>query len=208
MRFILITGQAIMLFSPSLDWDMTGYYIWPSAEELQKHKTKIGVIITWTYHHYPYIASPQELYDDLILAYNSGAKYIVVFNYPKVHRYGVLTQEHLQVMQKFWRYLKNCQNKPNEWGDVAYILPKAYGFGFRGDDDSIWGLWKADDLANKIWNYANLLLRLYGLRLDIVYYDNNLNISNLYNKLYFWNAYPHPEDSLEAIKKNVSATSK
>jgi hypothetical protein len=39
-----------------------------------------GVIITWTYWDPPYIESGDELYHDMVLAYLSGAKYVVVFN--------------------------------------------------------------------------------------------------------------------------------
>lgn len=38
-----------------------------------------GVIVDWTYDESPYIESGPELYKDMILAYQSGAKYITVF---------------------------------------------------------------------------------------------------------------------------------
>jgi hypothetical protein len=42
-----------------------------------------GVMITWTYNHPPYIESGPELYDDMLLAYENGAKYILVFDIPE-----------------------------------------------------------------------------------------------------------------------------
>jgi hypothetical protein len=41
-----------------------------------------GAIIVWTYYEPPYLASAEEIYEDMILAYRAGAKYVVVFNYP------------------------------------------------------------------------------------------------------------------------------
>ena len=38
-----------------------------------------GAIITWIYNHSPYIESGPEFYNDLVLAYQNGANYILVF---------------------------------------------------------------------------------------------------------------------------------
>jgi hypothetical protein len=42
------------------------------------------------------------LYNDLVLAYNNGAKYAVVFDYPKLDtaKYGILMQDHLEAIKK------------------------------------------------------------------------------------------------------------
>ena len=39
-----------------------------------------GVMITYTYTNPPYIESAPDLYNDMLYAYNNGAKYIVVFD--------------------------------------------------------------------------------------------------------------------------------
>jgi hypothetical protein len=150
-----------------------------------------GAIITWKYDSPPYIESGQELYNDMVLAYQNGAKYVVVFDYPKITQYGVLTTEHFEALQKFWNYINtNPKDHGNIHAKVAYVLPENYGFGFRNPDDTIWGLWKADELSAKIWNDTNKLLNSYGSTLDIVYTDQKYNnaIQNHYTKLYFWNA--------------------
>ena len=41
-----------------------------------------GVIITWKYEQPPYLEDAEQLYSDMVLAYQNGAKYIVVFNSP------------------------------------------------------------------------------------------------------------------------------
>jgi hypothetical protein len=149
-----------------------------------------GAIVTWTYDHPPYIESRKELYDDMTLAYHAGAKYVVVFDYPKIWRYGILTDEHFDALKNFWNYIHGSpQDYGVEQGKVAYVLPSDYGFGFRSASDNIWGLWNADDLSPKIWDDANKLLSQYDSRLDIVYNDTEFinAITRLYDKLIFWN---------------------
>ena len=115
-----------------------------------------GVMITWTYNGTPYIESGEELYNDMILAYHAGAKYVVVFDYPKIVRYGILTEEHFDAMKKFWNYIHSSpESHGNFEGEVVYVLPEDYGFGFRGSNDTIWGLWEADQLSKKIWDDVN-----------------------------------------------------
>lgn len=149
-----------------------------------------GVIITWEYTAEPYIESGAELYKDLVLAYNSGAKYVVIFNYPKIGRYGILTEEHFDELKKFWNYIHTSPRTYGvDEGEVAYVLPSDYGFGFRHASDTIWGLWDADEWSEKIWNDVNKLRDQYGSRLDIVYTDPEFDnvLKRHYNKLIFWN---------------------
>ena len=62
-----------------------------------------GVMIAWTYTTPPYIESGDQLYKDMVLAYDNGAKYIVVFDGDGGSQ-GILQQEHLDAMQRFWNY--------------------------------------------------------------------------------------------------------
>ncbi|MEM4704400.1 MAG: hypothetical protein QXJ02_04955 [Candidatus Bathyarchaeia archaeon] len=149
-----------------------------------------GAIITWEYTEPPYIESGEELFDDLILAYKTGAKYVVVFSYPKIGQYGILTETHFNALQTFSEYIRS---NPQEHGvtraEAAYVLPQNYGFGFRSSADKIWGLWDADALSPKVWADVNKLIAKYSPRLDIVYDDAETIdiIKTRYNKLYFWN---------------------
>jgi hypothetical protein len=53
-----------------------------------------GVTVTWDYNETPYIESADQLYSDMTLAYNAGAKYEVIFDYPQnVTAYGILTEQ-------------------------------------------------------------------------------------------------------------------
>jgi hypothetical protein len=156
------------------------------------HGKNWGVMITYTYDTPPYLASGPEIYDDMITAYQNGAKYILVFDYAKDpvtnSTHGILQQQHLDALKQFWQYVKehprtNCAAEDR----VAYVLPKDYGYGFREPNDSIWGFWKADNLSSKIWNDANILAEQYKPRIDIIYEDDLEYSGFKYGKLVFWN---------------------
>jgi hypothetical protein len=157
----------------------------------EAHNKDWGAILTWTYDTQPYIESGRELYDDMILAYKAGAKYVVIFNYaPEISEYGILTDEHFGAIEDFWNYVNsNPQDYGVIKGEVAYVLPKDYGFGFRHPEDNIWGLWNANDLSPKVFDDTNLLVMQYASRLDIVYDDAEFidDVRRRYDKLFFWN---------------------
>ena len=148
-------------------------------------------MLTYTYTAPPYLASGEEIYDDLVLAYQNGAKYFLVFDYAKDPEtnatYGILQQERLEALQQFWQYFKHNPKPALPSERVAYVLPKDYAYGFRGPTDSIWGLWNADELSSKVWNDANTLVNQYGSALDIVYEDSLQNHVFNYSRLVFWN---------------------
>jgi hypothetical protein len=113
-----------------------------------------GVIVTWTYDKVPYLNSGDQIYDDLILAYDNGAKYIVVFNFPTVtgSSYGDLTQNHFDALQKFWNKINKNPHQTDFSAQNVLVLPRNYGWGMRSLNDNIWGLWGADDNSPQIWN--------------------------------------------------------
>jgi hypothetical protein len=154
------------------------------------HNKNWGAIITWTYNSTPFIESGPELYNDLVLAYSAGAKYVAVFNYPQNGPYGILTQEHFEALERFWSYIHSKpQSSTTPSNRVCYVLPEGYGFGFRNEHDSIWGIWQADDLSYKVWTDVKRLINQYGSALDIIYYDSNStnSILNSYHKVFFYN---------------------
>lgn len=150
-----------------------------------------GAIITWTYRNPPYLADGEKILEDMIRAYHSGAKYIVVFNfpqYPENNPYGILIDEHFEAMQQFWNYTENYpENRGKTISEVAFVLPKDYGWGMRHSEDNIWGLWQADGISKVIWKNMNQLLELYNSKLDIVYDDPRF-VYNNYSKVYLWNS--------------------
>ncbi len=152
-----------------------------------------GAIITWTYHEPPYLADGPEILEDMLAAYHAGAKYIVIFNYAEDSEtgkpYSILQEQHFDAMQEFWKYSReNPDQNGKITGQVAYILPKNYGWGMRRSDDNIWGSWPADEKAPQIWENINKLITKYGLNLDIIYEDVTINYKEKYSKVYLWNA--------------------
>ncbi len=146
-----------------------------------------GVMIPWTYNHPPYIESGNELYDDLVLAYENGAKYVLVLDTNKNYTESILEEEHLKALEQFWQYTQdNPRNNLQIEKRVAFVLPKDFGYGFRGPDDKIWGLWEADALSLEISYHIGTFLEEYGTNLDIIY-DDEIDYSKLYGKYIFWN---------------------
>ena len=156
-----------------------------------------GIIITWS-NLQSFVEYPDQLYNDMVLAYQNGAKYIIVFNspgfnstsaHPPLTEYGTLTTEHLEKMQKFWNYVQIQPHAENYPANTAYVLPSDYGYGFRGSDDKIWDNWEADMVSPQIMNDLNLLLQTHVLYLDIVYETKigNIPINLPYDRLLFWN---------------------
>ena len=146
-----------------------------------------GVIITWTYNHPPYIESGKELYDDMVLAYNNGAKYILVFDTNKNYTETILEEEHYEALEQFWQYTQdNPRNNIQNEKRVAFVLPKDYGYGFRGPDDKIWGLWEDTILSLEMSHHLGSLLEEHGINLDIIYGDE-IKTNEVYSKYIFWN---------------------
>jgi len=149
-----------------------------------------GTIITWKYDAQPYIESGEELYNDMIQAYSNGAKYLIVFDHPKLDTYGILKDEHFDALKRFWDYHhSNPQDFNSQKANTAYVLPQDYAFGLRRADDKIWGLWEPDELSGKAWTDVNKLVQTYGFGLDIVFDEPGVvdAARNRYERLIFWN---------------------
>ena len=148
-----------------------------------------GAIITWASNDPPYLANGTQMLEELNRAYDSGAKYIIVFNYPQINPYGALTEEHFNTMETFWNRIRTSPRNMvgNEDGRVALVLPKDYGWGMRQANDRIWGLWPADDLSPQIGEKIATLIKQYGFNLDIIYDDPQFNYTQKYSTIYYWN---------------------
>jgi len=148
-----------------------------------------GVIVTWKYDQDPYLESGEELYRDLALAYACGAKYAAVFSYPKIGEHGTLTEEHFEALEKFWDTLHNDPQRLDfSPADIAYIVPADYGFGFRHPDDTIWGLFPADELSEKIYTDVETLTNRYGTQLNIFYDEpQTYPLLKNYREVFYWN---------------------
>ncbi len=150
-----------------------------------------GTIITWKYDQAPYLASGDEIYQQMKESYECGAEYVIVFNYAEEMSgpYGTLKDEHFQALERFWNDV--VKNPSVAHGGVkaeaVLVLPKDYGWGMRNKDDKIWGLWKPDGTSEQIWSQLQQRLDQYGLKLDIVYDDPAHPVEDKYANIYYWN---------------------
>jgi hypothetical protein len=149
-----------------------------------------GAIITWGCNVPPYLETGKEMLQDMIMAYEAGAKYLIVFNYPQICPYGALAEEHFTAMETFWNLIHHSPRNVfgNVESQVAFVLPADYGWGLRYLDDKIWGLWPPDDLSSMIWNKMTTLIQRYGSKLDIIYDDPQFRFEEKYTKIFFWNS--------------------
>jgi hypothetical protein len=150
-----------------------------------------GTIVTWKYSQAPYLDTPNNIYKQMATSYNSGAKYIIIFNYSNTTRIdpygGAMTDLHFQALQDLWTQVVTKTAPNSVHAEAAFVLPKDYGFGLRRVDDRIWGFWGPDDKSLVIWNNSQTLLNKYGLKLDIVYDDPTFPVQGNYSKIYYWN---------------------
>ncbi len=152
-----------------------------------------GAIITWKYTQPPYLDSGDEIYKQMLIAYQAGAKYIIIFDYPQMdgNPYGVLQDEHFAAMEKFSNDVMATSKlrtlSDNSKADAVLVLPNNYGFGLRRADDRIWGYWGPDDKATQVWNTSQKLLSQFGVHLDIVYDDPAFPVAGKYAHIYYWN---------------------
>ena len=172
-----------------------------------------GAIVTWTYEQPPYIGSGPEILKDMRTAYDAGAKYVIVFDwptYPENNPYGILTEEHFTAMQEFWNYTQSAQKGSQRiTSQSAVVLPRDYGGGLRREDDHVWAplnvtdislrnndsydvtwrlKWPPDTQTPLIWENLNKLSERDGLRLDVIFEEvNNVNLIKRYSRVYLWN---------------------
>ncbi len=200
MRFPLYTSDyALYWFDYKVGYDVVFAQLgWNYSRELNialcrgaatVQNRDWGAMITWTFTGPPYVGSDEQLYNDMILAYENGAKYIILFDSNKEYTHGTLKDGHLEALQRFWQYTQdNPRMADSSASRVAYVLIKDCGYGFRGPADKIWGLWEADDFTCGLCKELGELLERYKPKFDIIY-DDELNASNtaMYNTLIYWN---------------------
>jgi len=152
------------------------------------HNKDWGVVITWAKNQT--LESGEKLYEDMAFAYENGAKYILIFDTNENYTHGVLGEEHFQAIKDFTRYAhENPRTNGSTRERTAFVLPKDFGYGFRGPTDRIWGLWEADSdpLAYQFSVRLGSILQYYGNKLDVIY-DDGVNYNALgYDRLIFWN---------------------
>jgi hypothetical protein len=152
------------------------------------HDKRWGAIVVMASDKPPYLESRADMLQNMITAYDAGADYVLVFNFPPVNDYGALKDEHFAALEEFWNHIHTYSRKEVKAEDhVAFVLPKDYGWGMRNPNDKIWGFWPADELSLVIWDRMTQLINAHSLRLDIVYDDPKFSFQQTYSAVYYWN---------------------
>jgi hypothetical protein len=82
-----------------------------------------GAIITFASYNPPTPLDGATMLNDMKMAYEAGAKYIIAFNYVVDGENG-LTDEQFNAMQQFWEYMHAHPETHGKYrGETAYILP-------------------------------------------------------------------------------------
>lgn len=149
-----------------------------------------GAMITWKYGVPPFLDSGDEIYNQMLTAYQTGAKYIVIFNYATLFdgkSAPAMTEEHYIALERFWNDINQKNFADLSQPQAVLILPRNYGWGMRYPDDNIWGFWPADEKAPVIGEGMSKLLAQYGASLDIVFEDPAFPVSKGgYKTVYRW----------------------
>jgi hypothetical protein len=151
-----------------------------------------GAIITWTYNQTPYLETGPQLYSDMVLAYNSGAKYIAIYDSTQNYTGTTLTQDHYNALKHFWSYMQQNPDKNGVYkADTAVVLPQDYGFGFRSPSDSVWQYHSSDNWTQKLFFDITNYVNTHRSTVDVVYNDQEFQsaIQNKYRTVLNW-----PED--------------
>ncbi|MCW4000884.1 MAG: hypothetical protein NWE93_11655 [Candidatus Bathyarchaeota archaeon] len=148
-----------------------------------------GAIITWKYTEAPYLASGEEIYQQMSAAYRNGAKYVVLFNYAPDMKgaYGTLQEEHFDVLEQFWTDTVNNASviRGQVKAEAAFVLPQDFGSGLRRQDDVVWGLWEPTEGEQQVWLQLQNAIAEYGEKLDIVYNDTAYPAVGKYSELIY-----------------------
>lgn len=149
-----------------------------------------GAIITWKYDQPPYLDTGEEIYKQMVLTYQAGAKYLAIFNYPCEcnSSFCLLKDEHFRALEQFWMdaMIENKIQYNSIEAEAALVMPINYGWGMRSVHDRTW-YWQAGERGQYIWDSWLLLSTEYNERLDIVYDDPRFPVINNYRKIYYWN---------------------
>jgi hypothetical protein len=150
-----------------------------------------GSILTWKNSTDPSsLMTGEEMYENLKLSYQSGAEYAVVFNYaPDANGTGLLQDEHYSAIQRFWTdVVQKSDTSNNITIHDALVLPADYGWGMRSVNDTIWGLFPADEKATQIWSATQNLLSSKDGKVDIIYEDSTTQAVSRYLRVHSWNS--------------------
>ncbi len=196
---LFVSDYALYWFDYKLGYDsVLAEFGWNNSRSLQisqirgaanvQNKTW-GAIVTWTYNKPPYLETGSQLYTDMVLAYNSGAKFIAIYDSAQNYTGTTLTEAHFDALKNFWNYIQQNPDKHgNLKADTAVVLPQDYGFGFGSPTGSVWQYHQDDNWTKKLYGDVTTFLNQHSSRVDIVYGDPEFQaaIQNNYTRVLYW----------------------
>lgn len=147
-----------------------------------------GVMLTWQTSTAPYLSTGNEMYNEMLSAYQEGATYVAVFNYsPNGDGVGLLQPEQFSALQRFWTNVVQSHKVVRVEAEDVLVLPTNYGWGMRRPDDTIWGLWQADNNSAQVWVALQSAMARDGAKLDVVYDSAAYPTAGRYEQIIYWN---------------------
>jgi len=197
---LFVSDYALYWFDYKLEYDTVfAQFGWNNSRPLQislvrgaaeAQNKSWGAIITWTYTQPPYLESGTQIYNDMVLAYNSGATYIAIYDSSQNYTSTTLTTPNdFNALKEFWNYMQQNFDKHGSLkADTAVVLPQDYGFGFGSPHDSVWQYHQATYWSQKMYSDITNLINQYKSNIDIVYSDPQFqsSIQSKYSKILYW----------------------
>ena len=196
---LFVSDYALYWFDYKLGYDtVLAEFGWNNSRPLQIAQIRgaanvqnksWGTIITWTFNQTPYLETGTQLYSDMVLSYNSGAKIIAIYDSSQNYTSTTLTEAHFDALKNFWSYMQqNPDKQGNLKANTALVLPQDYGFGFGSPIGSVWQDHQADNWTKKIYNDVTTFVNLHNSSVDIMYNDQEFQgaIQNKYSKVVYW----------------------
>ena len=150
-----------------------------------------GAMITWKYMGHPFLDTPENIYNQMLAAYQAGAKYITIFDFSRAgnNTSYAMTDKYYTMLEIFWNDIHNQTHEDLSGAEAALVLPANYGWGMRNPDDTIWGFWGPDEKTQQIATVMYNLLEDYSVKLDIVYEDPAYPVTKGgYKQIFYWNS--------------------
>ena len=146
-------------------------------------------MLTWQTSAAPYLSTGNEMYNEMLSAYQEGATYVAVFNYsPNGDGVGLLQPEQFSALQRFWTNVVQSHNvvrvEAGRCARFAHIITA----GVCGDPTTPSGV-SGKPTTNPLRSGLSLQSAMArdGAKLDVVYDSAAYPTAGRYEQIIYWN---------------------